>query len=98
MLFVNVCRPVIVRVPHRRAMPLNASNIVRRDFRKVIKLVRVSRIRFHDLRHYHATLLLRHGVNLKVVQSAWTQYGRPNAPSVQPCVTRDARTIRSAYR
>ncbi len=48
--------------------PLNAKNIVRRDFRRVMKRARVPRIRFHDLRHCHATLLLRQGVNLKVIQ------------------------------
>ena len=48
--------------------PLNANNIVRRDFRRVLRAAKLPRIRFHDLRHCHATLLLRQGVNPKIVQ------------------------------
>ena len=48
--------------------PLHAHNIARRDFRRVIQLARVPRIRFHDLRHCHATLLLQQGVHPKIVQ------------------------------
>lgn len=52
--------------PHGK--PLHAHNIVRRDFRRVMKRAGVPRIRFHDLRHCHATLLLQRGVHPKVVQ------------------------------
>jgi integrase len=48
--------------------PLHAHNIVQRDFRRVIERSGVPRIRFHDLRHCHATLLLQQGVHPKVVQ------------------------------
>ena len=48
--------------------PLNANNIVKRDFRRVIERAGLPRIRFHDLRHCHATHLLRQGVHPKVVQ------------------------------
>jgi integrase len=48
--------------------PPHAHNIVRRDFREVMKNAGVPRIRFHDLRHCHATLLLQQGVHPKVVQ------------------------------
>jgi integrase len=48
--------------------PLHANNIVRRDFRKIIERARLPRIRFHDLRHSHATHLLHQGVNPKIVQ------------------------------
>lgn len=47
--------------------PLHAHNIVRRDFHAVARRVGVPRIRFHDLRHCHATLLLQQGVHPKVV-------------------------------
>jgi integrase len=33
----------------------------------MIERANVPRIRFHDLRHTHATLLLQEGVNVKVV-------------------------------
>jgi integrase len=46
--------------------PHNASNI-RRSFNRLIKLANVPKIRFHDLRHTHATLLLSKGVNIKVI-------------------------------
>ncbi len=48
--------------------PLRANNIVRRDFREVVNRAGLPRIRFHDLRHSHATHLLRQGENPKVVQ------------------------------
>lgn len=48
--------------------PLHAHNIAQRDFRRVIERARLPRIRFHDLRHTHATQLLRAGVHPKVVQ------------------------------
>jgi len=48
--------------------PLHAHNIAQRDFRQVIKRAGLPRIRFHDLRHTHATQLLRAGVHPKVVQ------------------------------
>ena len=48
--------------------PLHGHNITQRDFREVIKQAKVPHIRFHDLRHCSATLLLRQGVHPKVVQ------------------------------
>ncbi len=47
--------------------PLHAHNICRRDFRRVIKRAKLPRIRFHDLRHSHATDLLAHGELPKLV-------------------------------
>ncbi len=38
-----------------------------RDFYKCIERIGVARIRFHDLRHTHATLLLKNGENVKVI-------------------------------
>jgi len=37
-------------------------------FRKMLTIVNVPKIRFHDLRHTHATILLRIGENPKVIQ------------------------------
>lgn len=48
--------------------PLHAHNITQRDFSRTIARASIPRIRFHDLRHCHATYLLRAGVNPKVVQ------------------------------
>jgi integrase len=46
--------------------PLNPPN-VRRTFKSLIKKADVPLIRFHDMRHTHATLLLAQGVNVKVI-------------------------------
>ncbi len=46
--------------------PINPAN-VRRSLNVLIKKAAVPKIRFHDLRHTHATLLLAKGVNVKVI-------------------------------
>ncbi len=48
--------------------PLRKSNVVRRSFRPLMQRAAVLLIRFHDLRHTAATLLLQQGVHPKVVQ------------------------------
>jgi len=54
--------------------PLHLHNIVCRDFRRVTKKAKLPRIRFHDLRHSHATDLLAHGEHPKVVQERLGHY------------------------
>ncbi|WP_280770078.1 tyrosine-type recombinase/integrase [Salipaludibacillus daqingensis] len=46
--------------------PLNPAN-VRRSLNQLIVEAKVPKIRFHDLRHTHATSLLSKGINVKVV-------------------------------
>lgn len=46
--------------------PLTPANL-RRSFNRLIKEDDATTIRFHDLRHSHATLLLSKGVNVKVI-------------------------------
>ena len=48
--------------------PLRKSNLIRRSFHPLLKQARLPRIRFHDLRHTAATLLISKGVNPRVVQ------------------------------
>jgi integrase len=48
--------------------PLRKGNLVRRSFNRVLRTAELPRIRFHDLRHTAATLLLQEGVHPKVVQ------------------------------
>ena len=43
-------------------------NTVSHAFRDICKKAAIDGIRFHDLRHTHATLLMKQGVNPKVVQ------------------------------
>ena len=49
---------------------LRKSNVCRGSFMRILKLANLRRIRFHDLRHTAATLMLLGGVNPKVVQEA----------------------------
>jgi len=48
--------------------PIEAQNLVRRSFHPLLKRAELQRVRFHDLRHTAATLLLAQGVHPKVVQ------------------------------
>ncbi len=48
--------------------PLRKSNLVRRSFLPLLKRAGLPAIRFHDLRHTAATLLLAQGVHPKIVQ------------------------------
>ncbi|MBI4491737.1 MAG: site-specific integrase [Chloroflexi bacterium] len=48
--------------------PLEPSNLLRRSWRPLLKKAGLPRIRFHDLRHTAATLLLAQGVHPKIVQ------------------------------
>jgi integrase len=54
--------------------PLHLHNIVSRDFSRVTKKAKLPRIRFHDLRHSHATDLLAHGEHPKVVSERLGHY------------------------
>lgn len=46
--------------------PLSPRNLLR-SFYSIIDKVKVKKIRFHDLRHTHASLMLKQGVNPKIV-------------------------------
>lgn len=46
--------------------PIGANNL-RRAFRRIVAQAEIGSMRFHDLRHTHATLLLARGVHPKVV-------------------------------
>ncbi len=48
--------------------PLEVSNMTRRSFRPLLVKAGLPQIRFHDLRHSCATLLLSMGIHPKVVQ------------------------------
>jgi integrase len=51
-----------------KGSPLNPENLVKRSFKPLLKRAGLSNIRFHDLRHTCATLLLGRGVHPKIVQ------------------------------
>ena len=47
--------------------PSKASNLLRRSFAPLLARAGIARLRFHDLRHTAATLMLGQGVHPKVV-------------------------------
>jgi integrase len=51
-----------------RGVPLRANGVVRQSFQPLLAKAELPRIRFHDLRHSTATLLLMLGVHPKIVQ------------------------------
>jgi len=62
------------RVLHREmdfcttsGMPLDRGNVVKREFLPVLKKASLRRIRFHDLRHTCATLLIDQGESPKYI-------------------------------
>jgi integrase len=48
--------------------PLRKSNLIGRSWHPLLEKAELPRIRFHDTRHTHATLLLSQGVHPKIVQ------------------------------
>lgn len=53
--------------PNGLGRPINPSNFLGRDFYPLLERARLPRMRFHDLRHSAATLLLGMGVHPKIV-------------------------------
>lgn len=51
----------------RYGEPIEATNLVRRSFKRLLVKAGLPHVRFHDLRHTAATLMLGHGVHPKVV-------------------------------
>ena len=64
--------------PNDVGEPMNYSNMVQRHYRKALQDAGIPQIRFHDLRHTYASLLLAQGENIKYVQ---TQLGH-SSPTV----------------
>lgn len=53
--------------PNEIGRPLDRTNVSHRSFERILKRAGLPRLRFHDLRHTAATLLLGQGVHPKVV-------------------------------
>ena len=49
--------------------PIRKSNFQRRVFKPLLTAAEVPTVRFHDLRHTSATLMLSQGVHPKIVQT-----------------------------
>jgi len=54
--------------PSQVGTPMNAKNLTARSFKPLLKRAKLPNIRFHDLRHTFATLMLQNGEHPKVVQ------------------------------
>jgi len=50
-------------------LPLDPANLVKREFHPALDRAGLRRIRFHDLRHTYASILISQGENIKFVQS-----------------------------
>lgn len=61
--------------PTTKGTPINHNNMVNRYFRPTLKTANLEPIRFHDLRHTYASLLIEQGENIKYIQ---TQLGHSN--------------------
>lgn len=55
--------------PSRTGKPLDDSTMVRKFFKPALKKAKLPTIRFHDLRHTYASLLIEQGENIKYIQS-----------------------------
>ena len=55
--------------PNEAGQPMNHNNLVSRHFNPALKKAGIDRIRFHDLRHTYASLLIEQGENVKYIQS-----------------------------
>lgn len=55
--------------PNEAGRPMNYSNMMNRHFKPALKAAGLPEIRFHDLRHIYASLLIEQGENIKYVQS-----------------------------
>ncbi len=55
--------------PNEAGQPLNCSSMVRRYFLKAVREAKIPRVRFHDLRHRYASLLLSQVENVKYIQN-----------------------------
>jgi integrase len=64
--------------PNEKGEPIEPTRLTREYFYPALKAAGVKQIRFHDLRHTYASILIKQGENLKYIQS---QLGHAN-PSV----------------
>ena len=49
--------------------PINPDNFIHRDWARVLRRAELRRIRFHDLRHTYASLLIAQGAHPKYIQA-----------------------------
>jgi integrase len=64
--------------PNNAGEPINYSNMVQRYFLPALRTANLPKVRFHDLRHSYASLMINQGENIKYIQ---TQLGH-SSPTV----------------
>jgi len=55
--------------PNEAGQPMNYSNLVQRYYQPALIRAKIGKIRFHDLRHTYASLLIDQGENIKYIQN-----------------------------
>ena len=55
--------------PNEAGKPIDANNLVKRSFEGALRRAGVRKIRFHDLRHSYASLMIFQGEHPKYIQS-----------------------------
>ena len=55
--------------PNTNGNPLDHGNMLSRHFYPALKQANLHKIRFHDLRHTYASLLIEQGENIKYIQT-----------------------------
>jgi integrase len=55
--------------PNKAGSPMDSDNMTKRFFHPALKAAGLPKVRFHDLRHTYASLLIEQGENIKYVQN-----------------------------
>ncbi len=55
--------------PNEAGGPLNHNNVVSRYFEPALEKAELGKVRFHDMRHTYASLLIEQGENIKYIQN-----------------------------
>jgi integrase len=65
------CKPCELNLifPNDAGGPLNHNNMVSRHFNPALRKADLGHVRFHDVRHTYASLLIEQGENIKYIQS-----------------------------
>jgi len=67
----EACPPCALNLvfPNEFGGPINHNNMVNRHFEPALKKAEIPRIRWHDIRHTYASLLIEQGENIKYIQN-----------------------------
>ena len=88
--------------PNKAGGPINHNNMVNRHFNPALKAAGLPKIRFHDLRHTYASLLIEQGENIKYIQNqlghssptvTWNVYAHLMKPVNQEAACKLEKTV-----